>query len=490
MYINLLKLEFKSFIRNPQFGAQLAMKILMAFAYAGMSFTFVMMAVGLYFISVDKLKTDPIALFSRYFLYYAVLDLVLRYFIQQMPTQNIKPFLTQNITKKKLVNYTILKIIFNFFNWGYLLFLLPFCGLLIFHGSYSIAGVLMFLTGIMAVFYFSNFVNIVLNKQNLVLYTVAAIMIIFGFLEYYGYVHLSAFSEKIFKAFYGVPGAFLIPVLLAVAAGYWSYRNIYRNFYLDKGLELEQAVGKTENIDFLNRFGTLGTFINNDIRLLKRSKAAKSALFAGIMFLFYGLLYFSGKAYATDFMRVFLGIFVTGGFMFMFGQRVPSWDSSYYPLMMTQKVPYKDYLQAKWALVVLATAVSMVLALGYLLISWEFYLTIFAAGLYNLGVNSYLTLLAGAFNKKPIDLNSSSKSFGGGGNNFNMKVMLIMIPQMVLPMGVFALVKFFAGIEIAVASLGALGLIGFLLRDKIFDYIVKIYRSEKYSTIEAFKKTA
>ena len=30
----------------------------------------------------------------------------------------------------------------------------------------------------------------------------------------------------------------------------------------------------------------------------------------------------------------------------------------------------------------------------------------------------------------------------------------------------------------------------FLLRDKIFDYIVKIYRSEKYSTIEAFKKTA
>ena len=59
----------------------------------------------------------------------------------------------------------------------------------------------MFLTGIMAVFYFSNFVNIVLNKQNLVLYTVAAIMIIFGFLEYYGYVHLSAFSEKIFTVF-------------------------------------------------------------------------------------------------------------------------------------------------------------------------------------------------------------------------------------------------------------------------------------------------
>ncbi|HBN6778185.1 TPA: hypothetical protein L3251_003821 [Elizabethkingia anophelis] len=40
----------------------------------------------------------------------------------------------------------------------------------------------------------------------------------------------------------------------------------------------------------------------------------------------------------------------------------------------------------------------------------------------------------------------------------------------------------------AVISLGILGLIGFLLRDKIFDQIVKIYRSEKYSTLAAFKK--
>lgn len=490
MYSKLLKLELKSFLRNPQFGTNLAMKILMGFSYFGMSITFFGMAFGLYFFSVEELKADPVEVFSRYFLYYAAFDLILRYFIQQMPTQNIKPFLTQNLTKKKLVNYTLLKIIFNFFNWGYLLFMLPFCGLLIFHGNYSVAGVLMFLTGIMFVFYFNNFLNILLNKQNAVLYSAAVVIGVFAFLEYYGYLHLSYFSEKIFSSFYTMPGAFLVPVILTVATGYLSHRNIRKNFYLDRGLELEKAVGKTENIDFLNRFGTLGTFLNNDIRLLKRSKAAKSAVLAGVMFLFYGLLYFAGSAYSTDFMRVFLGIFVTGGFLLMFGQRVPAWDSSYYPLMMTQKVPYKDYLEAKWYLVVLATAVSMILALGYLFISWEFYLTIFAAGLYNLGVNSYLTLLAGAFNKQPIDLNSSTKSFSGNSNNFSMKLLLIMIPQMMVPMAVFALVKWVAGIELAVASLGILGLTGFLLRHKIFDQIVKTYKSEKYSTIEAFKKGA
>ncbi|SFI87505.1 hypothetical protein SAMN05421638_1300 [Kaistella treverensis] len=488
MYGKLLKLELQSFFRNPQFGANLAMKILMGFTYMWLGISLVAMAFGLYFYSREELNIDPVRIFSKYFLYYAVADLVIRYFMQQMPTQNIKPFLSQNISKKTLVNYTILKIFFNFFNWGYLLFMLPFCGLLIFHGGFSVVKVLMFLTGIMFVFYFNNFLNILLNKKNAVLYAVGAIVAAIGVAEYYGYIKLSEYSEQIFYSFYQIPGMFLIPVLLTGLTAYLAYRNILANFYLDRGLEMEKEVGKTENIEFLNRFGTTGTFINNDIRLLKRSKAAKSALFAGIMFLFYGLLYFSGKAYSTDFMRIFLGIFVTGGFLFMFGQRVPAWDSSYYQLMMTQNVPYKDYLKAKWSVVVLATIISMVLAVFYVFISWEFYLTIFAAGLYNLGVNSYLTLLAGAYNKKPIDLNSRAKSFGGGANNMNMKVVLIMVPQMVLPMAVFAAVKYFFGLEMAVASLAVLGLTGFLLRDKIFDLIVKTYKSQKYSTISAFKK--
>lgn len=488
VYLKLLRLELKNFLRNPQFGTQLAMRILMAFSFASIAMMFLVMAVALYFISVEELNEDPLLIFSRYFLYYAAFDLVVRYLLQQMPTQNIKPFLTQNIAKSKLVNYTILKIIFNFFNWGYLIFMLPFCILLIFHGGYSFVGVLMFLIGVIAVFYFINFLNIILNKKNAVVWAVGILMAAFGFLEYAGHLKLSVFSEQIISALYHVPGAFLVPLLMAAGMGYWAYRNIRANFYLDRGLQLEQAVGKTENIEFLNRFGYMGTFINNDIRLLKRSKAAKTAVVSGVMFLFYGLLYFAGDAYSTDFMRVFLGIFVTGGFMMMFGQRVPAWDSSYYPLMMTQKVPYKEYLKAKWYVVVLATGISIIAASAYLLISWEFYLTVLAAGLYNLGVNSYLTLLAGAFNKQPIDLNATSKSFGGGGNNFNMKVLLMTIPQMVVPMSVFAIVKYFFGIELAVASLGILGLIGFMLRNRIFNHIVKLYKSHKYNTLEAFKK--
>ena len=487
MYGKLIHLEFKNFFRNPQFGANLTMKILMFFGMAYFSALFVAAPFLLYFFVKQKMDSDPLQIFCKYFIYYWALDLLIRYFLQQMPTQNIKPFLTLGITKKKLVKYTLIKVLINFFNWGNLLFLIPFAALLIFHGNYSVIHVLMFTLGIFSIFYFNNFLNILLNGKNSVVVAVFGLMAIFGGLEYFKIIELSQYSQQIFYSFYEYFGVFLIPVFLAIIGAYLAYQEIYNNFYLDKGLELKVAEGKTENIAFLNKYGVMGTFINNDIRLLKRSKAAKSALIASIFFLFYGLLTFT-KGYQNDFMQLFTGIFVTGGFMLMFGQRVPSWDSSYYPLMMTQNVPYKEYLKGKWSIIIIGIFTSIILSSAYLFISWEFYLTVFAAGLYNLGVNSYITLLAGAFNKKPIDLNSKSKSFGGGGNNFNMKIMLLMLPQMLLPMGVFALMKYFFGIYPAVASLGILGIIGFLIRDKIFEYIVKVYKTEKYSTLEAFKK--
>lgn len=487
MYWRLIQLEFKNFIRNPQFGTNLGMKILMFFGMAYFSAIFVALPFILYFFAKKKMEVDPLLLFCKYFIYYWAFDLIIRYFMQQMPTQNIKPFLTLGITKEKLVKYTLIKIIVNFFNWGNLLFLLPFAGLLIFDGGYSIIHVIMFTIGIFAIFYFNNFLNILLNGKNAVLFTVLGVMVTLAALEYFKIIELSYYSQKIFYSLYEYAGVFLIPVVLAVMGAYLAYQEIYKNFYLDKGLELKVAEGKTENIAFLNRYGVMGTFINNDIRLLKRSKAAKSALFASVMFLLYGLLTFS-KGYDNGFMQLFTGIFITGGFMLMFGQRVPSWDSSYYPLMMTSNVPYKEYLKGKWSLIIIAIFVSIILASGYLLISLEFYLTVLAAGLYNLGVNSYITLLAGAFNKKPIDLNSKGKSFGGGGNNFNLKVVLLTIPQLILPMAVFAVFKYFFGIYPAVTSLGILGIIGFMLRDKVFDVIVKVYKTQKYSTLESFKK--
>ena len=485
MYGKLLRLEIKSFFRNPQLGAHIAMKILMVFGIIYFSLIFVGAAFGLFYFAKEEMNADPLKIFSKYFIYYWAADLIIRYIFQQIPTQNIKPFLTQNITKNKLVSYTIVKTMVHFFNWAILLFVGPFCILLLIDG-YSVIGVFSFFMGIFAVILFNNFLNILLNEKTLVVVIVGALVAGFGALEYFEILQISSYSEQIFYSFYNEIGIFILPILLLFATIYLAYKTISNNFYLDQGLELKKAEGKTENIEFLNKFGVIGTFLNNDIRLLKRSKAAKQTVFGSLMFLFYGLLIYVDM-YNNDFMKFFAGLFVTGGFVFMFGQKVPAWDSSYYPLMLTQNVPYKKYLQAKWSLIVVAILFCMLLSTAYIFLSWEFYLIIFAGGLYNLGVNSYLVLLSGAYNKQPIDLNSRAKSMGSK-NNFNLKLLLMMLPQMLLPMAVFSGVKYFFGMNPAIIVIGLLGFIGFLLRDKIFDQIVKIYKTEKYSTLEAFKK--
>ena len=480
-----IRLEFKSFFRSSSLAANIILKIFQLLGMLYILAIFVFAAFGAFYFPKQKLHIDPLPFISKFLIYWLIADLFLRYFFQQMPTQNIKPFLTMNISKKTLVNYMISKTFLSFFSWGGLFIYLPLLGILLYNG-YSVWGSFSWVLAVIILSFSINLINILLNGKDLAIWIIGGLLVLAGGLDYYNIIVLSSASEKFFMMFYNHWYSIAIPIVIFGLLYGFCRKFIYDNFYLDKGLEMKQEVGKTENIQFLNKYGVLGTFINNDIRMIKRSKAAKSIALGSFLFLFYGLLLFSSPAYKTAYMQLFMGLFVTGGFLFLFGQRVPSFDSSYYPLMMTLNVPYKEYLKAKWWMIVSAVAVSMVLAVGYAFVSWDLYFTFLAAGLYNVGVNSQVVLLSGAYNKNPVDLNARGKSIGKK-NNFSFKNIILMLPQMVLPMAVFGVMKHFFGTTAAVASLGVLGLIGFFLREKFFDFIVKLYKKEKYSTIKAFK---
>lgn len=433
----------------------------------------------------EEMHQDPIKIVSRFLIVAWAADLICKYLWQEMPTQNIKPFLTLNISKKTLVNYMLGKTFLSAFSWLNSLFFITFSIIAVLSG-YDVVGTFAWLIGVSLLFYLNNFINILFNDKENIAIAVGCIFAAVGGLVYYDIIPVFSYSEKFFYNFYDREYFVVISIILFSALWKISFTHICKVFYLDEGLEAKKQVGKTENIAFLNKYGAIGTFINNDIKMLRRNKVTKGVLLGSVMFLFYGMLMFSSSIYKTPAMMMFMGLFVTGGFQFMFGQRVPAFDSSYYPLMMTLNVPYKEYLKAKWWLMNIVTAVSMVLAVCYAYYGWNMYFTFFAAGLYNIGVNSQFTLWSGAFNKMQIDLNAKEKRFGQK-NSFNMKSLLLLIPKMILPMVVFALMQRFFDITAAVISIAVLGLIGFVFREKIFDIIVKHYKVEKYSTLEAFK---
>lgn len=481
-------LEWKSFFRSASFRTNLALKILMIFGAIYFTLIFLSMGIGAFYLIREELHLDPILVVNQYLIYYFLFDLILRLFLQKIPVMNIRPLLTLPIKKSTIVNFALGKTVLSFFNFVHCFFFVPFSIVLLIEG-YDVVSVILWHVALMALIYANNFLNILLNNKDYLFIIFIGIVLVLGFSQYYGLFDITSYTSVFFQGLFDTKYLFLIPVVFLFSLYIITYSYFKKNLHLDTGLSSKHSVAKTEQYTWLNQFGTIGTFLKNDIRLIKRNKRSKTTIFMSVLFLFYGLLFFGSgiESYNNPMMHMFAGIFVTGGFLFTFGQFVPSWDSAYYPLMMTQNIPYKGYLSSKWWLIVIATAVSTVIASFYLYFGLEIYLIIIVGAVYNIGVNSHLVLLGGAFTKTPVDLNSSKGAFGDK-KAFNVKTMLISLPKLLLPMIIYAVGYYLINPMTGLALVALTGVLGFALRNKVFVMIEKVYKTEKYKTIDAYKQ--
>lgn len=135
---------------------------------------------------------------------------------------------------------------------------------------------------------------------------------------------------------------------------------------------------------------------------------------------------------------------------------------------------------------VIATVIATILASFYLYFGWKVYLLIVVGAVYNIGVNSHLVLLGGAYNKTAIEL-TAGKAFGQR-QAFSFKNILIAVPKILVPMLLYGLGYFIYSAEIGCLFIALAGVLGFAFRNKMFSIIEKIYKTEKYETIDAYKQ--
>jgi hypothetical protein len=486
MFKHFIKLEWKSFFRSASFATNLALKIIMGFMAIYFMVIFIAGGIGVFFLLKEEAHMEPLATVNKFLIYYLVADLVIRYFFQQMPVTNIKPLLTLPIKKNTIVHYTLGKTIISFFNILHAFFFIPFTIVLLLQG-YGFNAVL-WLLGVWALIYVNNFITVLINNKNSVFYPLLIVVAGLGAAQYYKLFDVTLYTQPFFYGMYSTLYLFLLVLMLAAVLYYFTFVYFKNNLNLDTGLAKKSDEAKTENFTWLNQFGTLGTFLKNDIKMIKRNKRPRGTLVASGIFIFYGLLFFTNsiEAYNNPAMQVFGGIFVSGGFLLNFGQFVPSWDSAYYQLMMSQNISYREYLSSKWWLMVIATVVSTVIASFYLYFGWKIYLLIVVGAIYNIGVNSHLVLLGGAYNKTAIDL-TAGKAFGQK-QAFSFKNVLIAVPKILVPMLLYALGYFIYNAEFGCLLVGLAGVLGFAFRNKMFTIIEKVYKTEKYATIAAYKQ--
>lgn len=488
MFKKFIKLEWKAFTRSAAFSTNLVVKIIVLLYAIMMAFFLLLLGTGAFSILKKAGASDPMLWVNKYLIYYIVVDLGIRIVFQNIPVSNIKPLLTLNIKKKTIVNFTIGKSMATIFNILHAFFFVPFSIVLLVKG-YNPVNVVLWHVSIMALLYSNNFLNILLEGKNWLFAVFIVLLATFGGLQYYGYFDITTYTEVFFTSLYSTYFMALLPIALLVIVWRATFKFFYEYMFLDAGLKTKEEEARTENYAWLDQFGSMSTYLKNDLKLILRNKRAKMTVISSVLFLFYGLLFFSNsiEVYNTPTWKMFAAIMLTSGFMFTFGQFVPSWDSSYYPLMMSQNIPYREYIASKWWLMVIATVITTILASFYLYFGVDVYLMILACAVYNIGINAYMVLLSGAFVKTPVDLTKARQAMGGQ-KSFNPKMMLLGLSKLIIPIVLYAIGHYIFNDIVAYVLIAGTGVIGLLFRNFVFNQIARLYKSEKYDTLAAYKQ--
>ena len=491
----LIKLEYKSFFRSATLGGKIAAKIFMWLSYIYIFFMTISLAYlhgigGAAFINKEAIVENPFLLLNSNMLFYIFAFWVVgRYFGQATPLINMKPLLLLRIKRDKIIRFSLNKTIFSFFNLISILYLLIFSLTIYSPEKFNLTQLILWNLSMYLIIYITNFLNIYLNNKDRVVIVLGVILVIVYALDYFQIFSFNPISEWIFYMFYEDKILVIIPLII-LAFTYYSVIQFFKNnFFIDTGLRKKVMEAKQDNLDFLNRFGDMSTFLRNDFRLIKRSKRARTTALMSLLFILYGLIFLGVQDLLGDTFLFFAYLFSTGGFIFSFCALVPSWDSQHYSFMMCQNIKYVDYLKSKWYLGSFGVIIATIIALPIYGFFGSYHLiAVLSCGLFNLGVNSYLTLWAGAFTKVKIDLNSFKNAMGNS-KAFNSKTLLLTLPQMVLPLVLYWAVSTFFGHTIGCISVGSIGVLGILFKDLVLNIIIKTYKIEKYSTLSAYKET-
>jgi len=491
MFSKFLWLEWKSFTRSASFGKSIGIKILMIFLALYFSALFLFLGVALFPILKDAFPgQDPLAIVNRYALAYLIFELVFRFMLQNLPVLDIKPIMVLPLTRKKTVNFVLLKSLYSFYNLLPLFWIVPFSLSSIIKYDYRLWNVLGWMLGFIGLILCVNYFNFIIKKrfnENLKqLLPVLVGIAILTALDYFDVLDIGSYFGAGLDFLYEQPFLAVVPFILLIILYRWNLMDLSKKFYLDQDLQSKSKEVNSQQMDWTRRFGSMAPYLQLDLKLILRNKRAKTTIYMSLLLLCYGLIFYPNDTYQDmPAFLLFVGIFMTGVFMMNFGQFVPSWDSSYYQMIMSQNIPMRQYLGSKMGLITVSVIIMLILTTPYVYFGWDIVLLNVTAALYNIGVNIPMLIFAGSFNKKRIDLNKSPvMNYQGMG----VSQWLIGIPVMALPVFMFWLVDKFISFEAAVGFIAILGIAGIILRPALLTYLTQRYRSRKYVTIQGFKQ--
>lgn len=491
MYKTLFKHYWLKSYRSPGYYKNLVVNIFMGLTIL----YFVVILVMMGFMLPGLLKEiaprqDPAATFNGMMIYAVIALLMIRYLMQPLSTLNLENYQMLPIKRETLVNYLLLKPLFNPLNYVTLCFAIPFAITGI-YPAYGTGGAFRFLFIVIFLVWFNTLLAPLLKRKlsNIFVGTIVLLAVtgVLAGLEYFKVFSLFQLSQHIFDFLTGTPFTWISVLLLSALAFFLNKRYFAKNYYPEN---FDRKVKKQEagagRFTFMERFGKIGEIISLEIRLVLRHKRTKKTLYTALFFLLYGLIFYPSETYSNSpGWLLFVAIFVTGTGMLIFGQWIINWDGSYFDFLMTRDIDTRTYIRANYFLLLALSIVSFIATTPYFLFGKQIIIYHLVALVYNIGVNIYVYLFGATFNTKRLELSRGSSMNMQG---VSYKNFVVMIPLLVIPITLVMLFDLFSAVHIALIIIALMGLAGILFREPLLNMIEQQFLRRKYALCTGFRK--
>lgn len=489
MLFTFLSHQWTGFWRSRGKGSNIAIQIVM-----GILILYLMACAFFIGIAMDQFipKLIPgkpaIEIFNGFILYYFVVDFIVRLQLQELPTLAVVPYLHLNIRKNKLVNFLNTQALFSPFNLIPIFIFFPFCVIRI-NETFGVAAGAMYMGAIFSLAIFNNYLALYVKRLSTVStrFVLVGLILLFTFaaLEYYKVFSIAAMSNQVFTQVAHHPLFGLIFPVLAIAIFMVNANYLKKNLYIEE-LSTGEKVKTATDYPFLNRFGEVGTLAALEIKLILRNKRSKSTVSKGLIFIFYGFLFYRKEVIEKEQFGMMLlsGVFMTGNMILLYGQFMFGWQSAEFDGLMANKTNVKSFIKSKFLLFTLSSTVLTIIVSLYGLISWKILLVQFAAYFYSIGVATVLVLYFATRNYKFIDLSKGS-SFNWQG--VGATSMLMGLPIMLVPFIIYWPLAHYGNPYLGLAGIAIVGLAGIFTRNFWVDFLVKEFNKRKYKIAEGFR---
>lgn len=483
--------QWKSTWRSRSRGKNLALQLFVGFFM--LYIVFAALGIGFFLKRIIEQffpGLDIIGVFCGFILYYFALDTLIRLQFQNLPTLAIQPYLTQNIKKSQLVGFLNVRSVFSVLNAIPLLLFTPFTFIVI-APLYGKGSAIALVFAILCLTLLNNFLILYAKRKSVISsWWYVVFFILFAGLivcDYYKIFSISNTSAALFTYLLKTPALSLAFLVLAVL----SYVNNY--FYLRNNLyfqDLESKVAEKKEGSqntFLTRFGITGELMALELKLILRNKRPRTVLFASIVFLLYGFIFYQQSMFQKNqWGNVLFGaIILTGAFISNYGQFLFAWQSSHFDGLMSSHLNVKTYIKSKMALLNVFSTIALILSSFYGFIDWRILPIHVAAYFFNIGVHTLLVAYFATRSYKGLELKKSNAfNFQGVGASQWIYSLLIFS----IPLVIYFLLKLMFNAWVGIGVLGGIGIIGVLLQNYWLEKIVIQFNKRKHLILEGFRE--